>query len=92
MSIFPKEIFRASRRWADRQYTDIRYWNEPERGGHFAALEHPELFVNEVRAFVAPHRGRGALGALRGALVPVTATMVEPDYAGAFGLRALIHK
>ncbi|MFN2564146.1 MAG: DUF58 domain-containing protein [Gemmatimonadaceae bacterium] len=42
------------------------------------------VFDDEVRAFVAPHRGRAALGALRGALVPVTATMVEPDYAGAF--------
>jgi uncharacterized protein (DUF58 family) len=42
------------------------------------------VFDDEVRAFVAPHRGRAALGALRGALVPVTAAMVEPDYAGAF--------
>ena len=51
MSIFPKEIFRPSRRWAERTYTDIRYWNELERGGHFAAFEQPELFVNEVRSF-----------------------------------------
>ena len=38
-SIFPNEIFRASRRWASKRYTDIRYWNEPEVGGHFAAFE-----------------------------------------------------
>ena len=50
-SIFPKEIFRPSRRWAERQFTDIRYWNELDRGGHFAAFEQPELFVDEVRAF-----------------------------------------
>jgi epoxide hydrolase len=50
-SIFPKEIFRTSRRWAARRFTDIRYWNELERGGHFAALEQPEAFVGEVRAF-----------------------------------------
>ena len=49
-SIFPKEIFRTSRRWAERQYTNITYWNELDRGGHFAAFEQPELFVEEVRA------------------------------------------
>ena len=49
-SIFPNEIFRASRRWAEKRYTDIRYWNEPEVGGHFAAFEQPELFVAEMRA------------------------------------------
>ncbi len=32
-SIFPKELQRPSRRWAERRFTDIRYWNEPERGG-----------------------------------------------------------
>ncbi|MGH7918717.1 MAG: epoxide hydrolase family protein [Candidatus Dormibacteraceae bacterium] len=50
-SVFPKDIFRASRRWASRQYQDIRYWGEPTVGGHFAAFEQPEIFVNEVRAF-----------------------------------------
>ena len=49
-SVFPKEIFRPSRRWAEKQFTDIRYWNELEKGGHFAAFEQPELFVQEVRA------------------------------------------
>jgi hypothetical protein len=50
-SIFPREVPRPSRRWAERRYTDIRYWNELDRGGHFAAFEQPELFVNEVRSF-----------------------------------------
>ena len=50
-SIFPKENPRPSRRWAERRYTDIRYWNELDKGGHFAAFEQPELFVNEVRSF-----------------------------------------
>ncbi|HXW46251.1 MAG TPA: epoxide hydrolase [Streptosporangiaceae bacterium] len=49
-SIFPREIFRASRRWAQQSYRDLRYWNEPARGGHFAAFEQPEIFVSEVRA------------------------------------------
>jgi hypothetical protein len=49
-SIFPRELQRPSRRWAERRFTDIRYWGEPERGGHFAAFEQPESFVAEVRA------------------------------------------
>jgi epoxide hydrolase len=50
-SIFPKEVPRPSRRWAAKRYTDIRYWNELDRGGHFAAFEQPDLFVDEVRSF-----------------------------------------
>jgi len=50
-SIFPHEIIRASRRWAGTRFTDLRYWNELERGGHFAAFEQPEIFVEEVRRF-----------------------------------------
>ena len=42
---------RPSRRWAARRYPDIRYWAEPPRGGHFAALEVPELVVGDLRAF-----------------------------------------
>ena len=41
---------RPSRRWAEKRFIDIRHWNEPDRGGHFAAFEQPELFVDEVRA------------------------------------------
>jgi len=50
-SIFPKEIIRLSRRWAETGFSDIRYWNELDRGGHFAAFEQPELFVRELRSF-----------------------------------------
>jgi epoxide hydrolase len=50
-SIFPKELQRPSRRWAERRFPDIRYWNEPSRGGHFAAFEQPHLYLDEVRAF-----------------------------------------
>ena len=50
-SVFPKEIMRISRRWAATRFTDIRYWNELDRGGHFAAMEQPATFVDEVRAF-----------------------------------------
>jgi pimeloyl-ACP methyl ester carboxylesterase len=50
-SIFPKELQRPSRRWAEKRFLDIRYWNEPDKGGHFAAFEQPDIFVDEVRAF-----------------------------------------
>ena len=48
-SIFPKEIFRTSRRWAEGRFKDLRFWSEPERGGHFAAFEQPQRFVQDVR-------------------------------------------
>ena len=49
-AMFPGEIFRPSRRWAERSY-NIVHWSEPPRGGHFAACEVPDLFVEEVRSF-----------------------------------------
>ena len=50
-SIFPAELQQPSLRWAQRRFPDIRYWGEPARGGHFAAFEQPELFVNEICSF-----------------------------------------
>jgi pimeloyl-ACP methyl ester carboxylesterase len=47
---FPGEIFRAPRSWAEAVYPTLVYFNEAERGGHFAAWEEPELFATEVRA------------------------------------------
>ena len=55
-SIFPKEIFRTSRRWAEKRFTKLVYFNELDKGGHFAAFEQPELFVPEVRAFFSTLR------------------------------------
>ena len=49
-TIFPKEIFRTSRRFAGNLFKDIVHWSEQPRGGHFAAFEQPEVFVSEVRA------------------------------------------
>jgi len=49
-SIFPKEIFRMSRRWAEGRFSDLRYWHELDRGGHFAAFEQPVSYVDEIRA------------------------------------------
>jgi pimeloyl-ACP methyl ester carboxylesterase len=49
-SIFPKEVPRPSRRWAQRRFANIVHWNQPASGGHFAAWEQPALFTGEVRA------------------------------------------
>lgn len=50
VSIFAKEIFRPSRRWAERSYPDLVHWNELPVGGHFAAFEQPALFAQELQA------------------------------------------
>ena len=50
-SIFAKEIYRAPRSWAERCMPRLIYWNELEKGGHFAAFEQPRLFVDELRAW-----------------------------------------
>jgi pimeloyl-ACP methyl ester carboxylesterase len=55
-SVFPREVFRLSRRWAETRFTELRYFNELDRGGHFAALEQPGLFVDEVRRAFRPMR------------------------------------
>jgi len=49
-SIFPKEIVPTPRSWAETRYKNIVYWNELNKGGHFAAFEQPDLFVGELRA------------------------------------------
>ena len=47
---FPGEIFRAPRSWVEKSYPNLIYFNEVDRGGHFAAWEEPELFSTELRA------------------------------------------
>jgi pimeloyl-ACP methyl ester carboxylesterase len=49
-SVFPGEHFRLSERFARTRFADLRYYSVLDRGGHFAAMEQPELFVNEVRS------------------------------------------
>lgn len=48
-SMFPEEHVRKSQRWVERRYSNVVHFNELEVGGHFAALEQPALFVDEVR-------------------------------------------
>ena len=56
VSIYPKEIFRASRRWGEKVMSNIIHWGEMEKGGHFAAWEQPELYVGEIRTCFAKVR------------------------------------
>lgn len=48
-SIFPAEIFRPSKRWVERKFSNLIHWRELEKGGHFAAFEQPEIFTAELR-------------------------------------------
>lgn len=50
-TIFPREILRVSRRWAERYFDNIVHWTTQPRGGHFAAAEQPDLFTGDVRAW-----------------------------------------
>jgi pimeloyl-ACP methyl ester carboxylesterase len=56
VTVFPGEIYQAPRSWTERSYHNLIYWNEVDRGGHFAAWEQPELFAKEVRAAFRPLR------------------------------------
>ncbi|SDG20816.1 Pimeloyl-ACP methyl ester carboxylesterase [Chitinophaga filiformis] len=47
-SIFPGETFHAPRAWAEAAWPDLFYWNEVDKGGHFAAFEQPEIFAKEM--------------------------------------------
>jgi pimeloyl-ACP methyl ester carboxylesterase len=55
VAAFPKEILRAPRTWCEANY-NITHWTAMPRGGHFAAFEQPELFVEDVRAFFSRWR------------------------------------
>jgi pimeloyl-ACP methyl ester carboxylesterase len=50
VSVFPGEQYQAPRSWAERAYPALIYYNQVDRGGHFAAWEQPQLFTEELRA------------------------------------------
>ena len=54
-AIFPYELFISPRKWAEASY-NITHWTEMPQGGHFAAMEQPELLVEDLRAFFRPLR------------------------------------
>ena len=49
-AVFPKEIYVAPRAWAEVSH-NIVHWTVMPRGGHFAALEEPDLLMEDVRTF-----------------------------------------
>lgn len=55
VAIFPKDIARPPREFAER-FFDLQRWSQMPRGGHFAALEEPKLLVAELREFLRPYR------------------------------------
>jgi pimeloyl-ACP methyl ester carboxylesterase len=55
-AIFPKELIKPPRVWAERVF-NVQRWSRLPRGGHFAAMEEPELLVEDIRAFFRPLRG-----------------------------------
>jgi pimeloyl-ACP methyl ester carboxylesterase len=50
ITVFPDEVYRPPETWARRAFRNLIYFNEADRGGHFAAWEYPELFAVELRA------------------------------------------
>jgi pimeloyl-ACP methyl ester carboxylesterase len=55
-TVFPDELFQAPRHWVKHAYHNLTYYNEAEKGGHFAAWEEPEIFAGEMRAAFKPLR------------------------------------
>jgi pimeloyl-ACP methyl ester carboxylesterase len=56
VTVFPSEIYRAPKSWTQRAYRNLIYFHAVDKGGHFAAWEHPELFAAELRAAFRPLR------------------------------------
>ena len=63
-AIFPKDLSQPPREWAER-FFNVQRWTEMPRGGHFAAMEEPELLVDDIRAFFRPLRSALAAGRVR---------------------------
>jgi len=56
VTVFPGEIYRAPKSWGEQSFKKLIYWNEVDKGGHFAAWEQPDLFAVELRAAFRPLR------------------------------------
>ena len=56
VTVFPGEIYQAPKSWTERAYHKLIYFNQVDKGGHFAAWEQPELFASELRAAFKPLR------------------------------------
>jgi pimeloyl-ACP methyl ester carboxylesterase len=58
ISVFPDDVYRPPETWARRAYRNLIYFHKVDKGGHFAAWEQPQLFVQELRAAFKPLRQR----------------------------------
>jgi pimeloyl-ACP methyl ester carboxylesterase len=59
VSVFPRELYQAPQSWAERAYPNLIYFNELDKGNHFAAWQEPELFATELRAAFGSLRNGG---------------------------------
>jgi pimeloyl-ACP methyl ester carboxylesterase len=59
VTVFPGEQYQAPRTWTERAYPNLIYYNQVDKGGHFAAWEQPQLFASELRAAFRSLRPRG---------------------------------
>ena len=71
-SIFPEEIVKPSRRWAESRFKKLTYYNALETGGHFAALEVPEVFIEEIRKLLCHHGALAVFDENRALIIAVT--------------------
>lgn len=56
VSMFPREALRLSRRWAEKRFAKLLHYTQPDRGGHFAAMENPAALIGDIRATFALER------------------------------------
>jgi pimeloyl-ACP methyl ester carboxylesterase len=61
VTVFPGEQYQALRSWAERAYPNLIYFNEVDKGGHFAAWEQPQLLTEELRGAFRSLRQEGGL-------------------------------
>ncbi|WP_066514565.1 epoxide hydrolase family protein [Curtobacterium ammoniigenes] len=59
VTVFPRDIPRLPQSWVENTYRDLIHYNEPDAGGHFAALEQPEILVSELRTGLRSLRSQG---------------------------------
>jgi hypothetical protein len=61
VSVFPNEIYPVLRAWAERAYPNLIYFNQVDRGNHFAAWQEPDIYATEVRSGFRSLRHEGSL-------------------------------
>jgi hypothetical protein len=84
VTVFPGEIYRAPKSWTQRAYRNLVYFNEVDKGGHFAAWEQPQLFSEELRA---AFRSIGKIKPLYAEALQSIGKIVRPGNAGRKGMR-----